>query len=158
MRMRAVVIASFFAASIIALFSCSTPVMERESLSGSLVFGDRGNISVLDLDTKRLQQLSDGPWFDAFPSWSPDGKFIVFESDRDGDLEIYVMNADGSSPRQLTDNSMTDGYATFSPDGENIAFQSDRYGAPQIFVVRSSGSEEISMTEEGVRGETFSWK
>lgn len=39
---------------------------------------------------------------DMWPAWSPDGRRIVFTSTRDGDPEVYVMNADGSEPRRLT--------------------------------------------------------
>ena len=42
------------------------------------------------------RQLTDNDSEDGFPDWSPDGNKIVFESDRDGDVEIFVMNADGS--------------------------------------------------------------
>jgi dipeptidyl aminopeptidase/acylaminoacyl peptidase len=41
---------------------------------------------------------------DGKPSWSPDGTKIVFWSERDGDQEIYSMNADGSNPTRLTNS------------------------------------------------------
>jgi TolB protein len=44
-----------------------------------------------------------------YPCWSPDGKQIAFQTDRDGNFEIYVMNADGSEPRRLTRNDAFDG-------------------------------------------------
>ena len=43
---------------------------------------------------------------DRSPDWSPDGSRIAFSSDRDGDYEIYVMDADGTNPVQLTEGSM----------------------------------------------------
>ena len=46
-----------------------------------------------------------------FPAWSPDGSKIAFESGRDGNLEIYVMNADGSGQTRLTNNASTRHYA-----------------------------------------------
>ena len=42
------------------------------------------------------------------PAWSPDGKWIVFASNRDGNSEIYVMNADGNEQRRLTHNTLDD--------------------------------------------------
>ncbi len=59
---------------------------------------------------------------DSFPAWSPDGRRIAFESDRDGNDEIYVMNADGSGVTRLTDNDAIDRSPAWSPDGRRIAF------------------------------------
>ena len=62
----------------------------------------------------------------ADPSFSPDGKQIAFTSFRDGNAEIYVMNADGSNVRRITNHPAFDNYPVFSPDGTQIAFQSNR--------------------------------
>jgi Tol biopolymer transport system component len=48
--------------------------------------------------------LTNNPADDGVPSWSPDGRRIAFVSNRDGNLEIYVMNADGSGVTRLTNN------------------------------------------------------
>ncbi len=50
----------------------------------------------MDADGGRRTNLTNHPADDASFSWSPDGRHILFSSDRDGNLEIYVMNADGS--------------------------------------------------------------
>jgi TolB protein len=63
---------------------------------------------------------------DENPSWSPDGRSIVFDSSRDGDFEIYVMRADGSGERRLTDHPALDARSVWSPDGKVIVFESDR--------------------------------
>src|SRR5688500_14146475 len=68
------------------------------------------------------------------PSWSPDGAKIVFYSERDGNSEIYVMNADGSRPTRLTRHPANDGSPSFSPDGTKIAFDTDRDGNFEIYV------------------------
>ena len=51
------------------------------------------------------------------PSWSPDGLWVAFQSDRDGDHEIYVVRTDGSGLRGLTHNDTEDAMPTWSPDG-----------------------------------------
>ena len=60
------------------------------------------------------------------PAWSPDGRTIVFVSGRDGNGEIYAMDADGSEPRNLTQNPANDVRPAWSPDGRSIAFVSSR--------------------------------
>src|SRR3954468_3835762 len=62
--------------------------------------------------------------YDSAPNWSPDGSQIAFESDQDGDMEIYVMNADGTDVRQLTHNTLHDEGPVWAPDGTRIAYTS----------------------------------
>jgi len=54
------------------------------------------------------RRLTDSGLGDNSPTWSSDGSQIAFVSERDGNWEVYMMNADGSSPRRLTDNSTAD--------------------------------------------------
>jgi TolB protein len=53
-------------------------------------------------------RLTNNAASDVNPGWSPDGKKIVFHSLRDGNREIYVMNADGSNPTRLTTDPTDD--------------------------------------------------
>ncbi|UCE06399.1 MAG: PD40 domain-containing protein, partial [bacterium] len=53
--------------------------------------------------------------YELSPSWSPDGKKIVFTSRRDGNAEIYVMNADGSEQTRLTNNIFLDSGPSWKP-------------------------------------------
>ena len=69
-------------------------------------------------------RLTDDPADDGFPVWSPDGRRIAFSSTRDGDYNIYVMNADGSNLTQLTDDPAADQDPSWSPDGQRIAYVS----------------------------------
>ena len=61
---------------------------------------------------------------DEWARWSPNGKQIVFGSDRDGVFEIYVMNVDGTEVRRLTDPPKLSRYPSWSPDGKEIIFRS----------------------------------
>lgn len=72
---------------------------------------------------------------------------ITFQSDRDGDEEIYVMNPQGTDVIQLTDNNAFDGFPVWSPDGKKIAFESNRERKFQIFVMEGNGKNQIRVTE-----------
>ena len=71
---------------------------------------------------------------------------IAFESDQNGDAEIYVMNADGSGLTNLTNSPGYDGYPRWSPDGRRIAFVSNRHGGADIFVMNADGSGLTNLT------------
>lgn len=70
-----------------------------------------------------------------FPHFSPDGRQIVFRSGRDGNHELYLMNADGGNVRRLTSNTATDTMPAFSPDGKQIAFTSNRDGDYEVYTL-----------------------
>jgi TolB protein len=55
-----------------------------------------------------VRRLTSGRADDAEPSWSPDGRRIVFDSTRTGDRDVYVMNADGSGVRNISRNPADD--------------------------------------------------
>ena len=75
------------------------------------------------------------------------GGRIAFQSARDGDFEIYVMNADGSGVVRLTDNDFGDEQPAWSPDGRRIAFRSDRDGNIEIYVMNADGSGVGRLTD-----------
>ena len=69
-------------------------------------------IYVMDTDGGNQRNLTNSPRDDKYPAWSPDGKQIVFTSNRDdrngNRRQIYVMNADGADQRNLSDNDSDD--------------------------------------------------
>ncbi|MCU0606907.1 MAG: hypothetical protein MUF78_05695 [Candidatus Edwardsbacteria bacterium] len=78
--------------------------------------------------------LTPQPGSDAVPCFSGDGSQVAFSSKRDGNPEIYVMNADGSGQRRATRHPAVDYNPAFSPDGRTVAFVSDRGGGNDIYL------------------------
>jgi WD40 repeat protein len=74
------------------------------------------------------------------------GAKIVFNTDRDGNDEIYIMNPDGTGLLNLTRNPATDSQPTWSPDGSRIAFSSNRDGNFEIYVMNADGSNLERLT------------
>ncbi len=74
------------------------------------------------------------------------GGRIAFGSERDGNLEIYVMNADGSGLLRLTNNPGKDGDPAWTADGARIAFESDRDGMLEIYSMNADGSDVTRLT------------
>lgn len=74
---------------------------------------------------------------------------IVFQSNRAGNDDIYVINPDGTGLSQLTNDPAPDQLPAWSPDGKHIAFASDRDGNPEIYVMSANGSNVRRLTKTG---------
>ena len=84
-------------------------------------------------------------------SWSPDGGYILFTADRDGDFEVFLMDASAENVCQLTDNESQEWHPVWSPDGSHIAFSSDRDGNVQIYVMDMASTAVTQITEDDRR-------
>jgi TolB protein len=98
------------------------------------------------LNSSNLTQLTQNAAGDFQPVFSPDGHRIAFMSNRDGDMEIFVMQADGTKERRLTNNATFDAQPTFSPNGQRIAFVSDRDGNDEIYTMNANGTNVRRLT------------
>ncbi len=106
-----------------------------------------------DPDGGHLKRLTDAKGYNAEGSYSPDGKQIVFCSNRSGpdNLELYIMQADGSHVRQLTHTpGCYNGGPFFSPDGRKVIFRSDRTKKDhlQLYVIDADGKNEKALTDD----------
>ena len=70
---------------------------------------------MVDANGANLQRVTDDNNGDTNPTWPPDGQWLAFASDRDGDLEIYIVRPDGTELSQLTDNNFADSQPAWSP-------------------------------------------
>jgi Tol biopolymer transport system component len=123
---------------------------------GSLRFANY-DIYVMNANGSDRVRLTTDPANDAQPVWSPDGTWIAFVSDRDGDKNIYAMRADGSDLRQLTTHRGIDESPAWSPDGAWIAFASDRDGDRNIYAMHPDGSDPRALTHTPDLDKTPVW-
>ena len=105
---------------------------------------ERSNLAQLTKLTPDTTSASD-------PAFSPDGSRIAFVSLRDGNAEIYVMNADGTGATRVTNDPQPDGRPAFSPDGQALVFHSARTaGKQQIWTVNLDGTGLTQLTRDSV--------
>jgi len=105
-------------------------------------------VLIFSVKDSKLFELTTNVNFDGDPGWSPDGKRLVFVSDRDGNYEIYSILADGTDIRRLTNNPGHDSFPKFSPDGTQISFNSniDRE-TTDIYLMGANGGEPLRLTD-----------
>ena len=111
---------------------------------------------MMDLSTRRVSQFTTHPSIDTSPCYSPDGRRVVFNSDRGGKPQLYVMGANGGKAKRI---SFGDGrYSTpvWSPRGDLIAFTKILGGRFYIGVMRPDGGGE-RLLAEGFKVEGPTW-
>jgi Tol biopolymer transport system component len=109
---------------------------------GGVFQGARAGVDLMAVrpDGGGLHGLTRDAGNNGFPTYSPDGKRLVFRSGREGSKNLYVMNSDGTGLRQLTRGKWTDTMCDWSPAGDRIVFASDRDGGFDLWLIRPDGS------------------
>jgi Tol biopolymer transport system component len=106
------------------------------------------DVWVMDADGGNRQNLTNMIDWDRDPSWSPDGSMIAFRSERDGNAEIYVMNADGSDQTRLTFTpGIFDAGPKWSADSSRIFWGA---GNTAVHSIKPDGTDEEVLTEAPV--------
>jgi Tol biopolymer transport system component len=95
----------------------------------------------------------------AGPQFSPDGRKIVFASDRSGSFEIWVCDADGKNLMKLTSFGASAGAGSprWSPDGIRIVFDARAEGNANIYIIRAQGGEATRLTSDRSENVVPSW-
>jgi TolB protein len=100
----------------------------------------------MNLASHVTTRLTTDPAIDTSPSFSPDGGQIVFNSDRGGGPELYVMSADGSNVHRISFGAGRYTTPVWSPDGKLIAFTKQQGSEFHIGVMNPDGSNERLLT------------
>ena len=120
----------------------------------------------MDIGGGNLVQLtSNDPGRNFSPSWSPDGRYIAFFSDRDDpgrQVDIWRMNADGSNQVRLTNGNHRGEFVrawglSWSPDSSQIAFPSNRDGNHEIYVMDVNGRNQRNLTRSASDESSPAW-
>ena len=132
----------------------------KEDAGEGYLTGDRAeHLHALELASGELTQRTSGAWSESEADWSPDGRRIVFVSNREPEsdasyrTDLWIVDAantdKGASLQRLTNDERTKSDPAFSPDGESIAFlvaEDGVYGAPQVAVMPATGGEARNLT------------
>jgi Tol biopolymer transport system component len=138
-----------------------TPVVTRGSGSGRLVYvRSFVDTNVWRVDTARAGAPAASPptaaiastRADSIANLAPDGRRVVFLSDRSGESEFWVADLDGSNAIQLTSMAILPGFPKWSPDGTVIAFHGDPDGRADVLVVPARGGTPKSVTRGAMSG------
>jgi TolB protein len=99
-----------------------------------------------DANPERIMSAS---WNDIAPAYSSNNKTLAFSSDRDGKLDVWLLEDGQEVPRQLTNRNGKDLQPVWSPDDSKIAFFSDEHGNNDIWIVPLSGGPAVEITPRG---------
>jgi dipeptidyl aminopeptidase/acylaminoacyl peptidase len=120
----------------------------------------RDHIYIFDVKTKELKQITSGPYNDSQPRWSPDGKQVLFVSNRtdnpdtNRNTDLFVVPSTGGDPKKLTENPGRDSNPSFSPDGQWIVYLRSLhpellyYDLTEMALIPSGGGQPTSLTEK----------
>ena len=121
-------------------------------------------IYIMRSDGSDLHNLTNNPADDQKPTWLEGGgiffstgQAIAFQSNRDGNQEIYLMNSDGSEQRNLTNNPSDDTMPAGAPNGNRIAFTTNRDGNLEIYLMNIDGSNQVNLTNNPAADQWPAW-
>ena len=126
---------------------------ENWSRSGRGSLSDLVDIYLIGSDGSHLRNLTDpeieGEFGDWLPRWSSDGRFVLFESNREGNSDIYVAETDSAIVIQLTTHSADDQAPAWSRDNNFIVFSSNRSGSSEMYAIAQVGGDPFPVGHAG---------
>jgi Tol biopolymer transport system component/tRNA A-37 threonylcarbamoyl transferase component Bud32 len=132
------------------------PIVSRSGRLAYVSFAHQVDLHSLQHESGSEERLTFHSHENLFPSFSPDGQQLVYQSDRTGNNEIWLRKPDGSE-RNLTENAAADLTPDWSPDGREIVFVSNRAGKAQVWVMDSDGGPQRLLTSHTVPAPLSGW-
>ena len=158
--MKKIFLSAALLAASLASFAQQNPLWMRYpaiSPDGStIVFAYKGDIYSVPSQGGEARQLTTNAAFDSYPIWSPDGKKIAFASNREGSMDVYVINANGGAPARLTTNSGSELPVAFK-DNDHVLFSANVMPTAQsnLFASREF-SQVYEVSTQGGRPKLYS--
>jgi len=131
------------------------PAWSRDN--AKIAWAGSDGILYANADGTDVALITDQGAADGNPEWSPDDTSIVFDSRRDGDLELYAQPVEGGAPTQLTSNDVADEDPSWSPIADRIAFVSARGGARDIWTMDPDGGALTQLTGDVGNDDDPAW-
>ena len=122
--------------------------------NGRVVFSYLGDVWTADENGQNVQRLTVNRARDVYARFSPDGKWIAFSSDRNGNLDVFIIPSEGGAAKQLTVHSADDTVLGWRPDSRAVLFSSNRGDdfANQLYLVSIDGGLPVRAgTDMGVQ-------
>src|SRR4029450_11079817 len=141
-KLYSVAIAPFIFAFAPFVFAREARLVRYPSYSnGRIAFTYLADIWTADENGQNVQRLTVNRARDAYPKFSPDGKWIAFSSDRNGNLDVFIIPSSGGTVKQLTFHSADDTVLGWTPDGRGVLFSSSRGEdfMAQLYIVSVDG-------------------
>jgi Tol biopolymer transport system component len=158
---------SIFAITCFCLAACASAASGEEPPRGKIVYtAPSGDLWTINADGSHRRRLTrSGPATDYSPSWAPNGRRIVFRTERgkyvrdphgSGAQGIFVINADGTHERQI--QPRTGGlFPAWAPNGKKIAYTGLKPGGDGIFLMNSDGAKKQDLHTRSVAAEGAVW-
>ena len=115
----------------------------------------RDNLRSIATTSSEAQErwLTRGNSSDRQPSYAPDGKTVLFTSNRSGNLDLWSIATEGGTVRRITDDGAEDWDPGFTPDGKKVIWSSGRSGNLEIWIANADGSDAKQISQDGVDAE-----
>ena len=110
----------------------------KKIASRRVIDQENSEVFVMNRDGSNGINITSNDAFDAWPAWSPDGKYLLFSSDRSGSINLYRMKPDGTEVTNLTNNAFYNSRANWSRDGSKIVFNIQRNDMFGIYWMKSN--------------------